>query len=523
MFLVLNQKGEPELAVKSDKISALASAASEVFPRHTTLYRTWDEATREDNPAGGEASADPPTAELAMEKSGLPWNPSGIVPAMRHVTSRRKRGVGFTMADVLAKYPMTRGGLKKAHEDLLPYFPNTKAEYGWKQWRTPDTMADNLLRSNTKTEKAIQGSLASGGYVVPPSYAVGIVMLPATFGPKLSREDADVAQRRYDEATKKYRLKMPIVMKQMPLVGENGRMVTLCVGASSECISSCLVFTGQNAAVKHNDYSKLFTTRALFFQPLAFARMLLYAIEKHVEHCEAGVRFKTKGRRIPCDPYVRLNVYSDVPWELLFPEVFDFAMGAFGKKLQFFDYTKVPGRGAKPFENYDLTFSYSGTERNLEYAKQALRDGQRVAMVFLRKPKRGTREGEGLTDIQVFSEEASTKSQKARAEREGRTAESVVGSKTLLGYPVIDGDLYDMRSLDPAPCIVGLRYKVPQKIEHRATAGKFVVDPKARPNAKFVVRVNVVDGEWVTDVTPAQTGVDKSLEMTESAFGSAAE
>jgi hypothetical protein len=87
--------------------------------------------------------------------------------------------------------------------------------------------------------------------------------------------------------------------------------------------------------------------------------------------------------------------------------------------VQFMDYTKDiarvldPGRPA----NYHLTFSRS--EANEAECLRALETGHNVTVVFRAPPF----------------------------------------PATLWGYPVIDGDRDDLRFLDPAPCIVGLKAK----------------------------------------------------------------
>lgn len=111
------------------------------------------------------------------------------------------------------------------------------------------------------------------------------------------------------------------------------------------------------------------------------------------------------------DAAIRLNVFSDIQWERQFPEIFsDFP------KSQFYDYTKHFKRmfRARP-ENYHLTFSLH--ERNQEQAQVVLDAGMNVAAV---------------TDQM---------------------------GGTLFGYPVIDGDEHDLRFLDPAPVVVGLKAK----------------------------------------------------------------
>jgi len=130
-------------------------------------------------------------------------------------------------------------------------------------------------------------------------------------------------------------------------------------------------------------------------------------------------------------PAVRLNVISDVAWERvkatggtlfqLFPEI------------QFYDYTKRPVsrldyvRDNVP--NYHLTWSYS--EASEKYSAQLpgiLAAGHNAAVVF------DTKKGQALPD---------------RFRRDWY----------IVTHPVIDGDLNDLRFLDPSPCVVGLRAK----------------------------------------------------------------
>lgn len=108
---------------------------------------------------------------------------------------------------------------------------------------------------------------------------------------------------------------------------------------------------------------------------------------------------------------IRLNVFSDIMWERVAPEIFS----SF-PRTQFYDYTKHFKRMSKPRPpNYHLTFSLS--ENNEEKARQVLLAGFNISAVVDR------------TD------------------------------GTLWGYPIIDGDEHDLRFLDPTPCVVGLKAK----------------------------------------------------------------
>jgi hypothetical protein len=125
-----------------------------------------------------------------------------------------------------------------------------------------------------------------------------------------------------------------------------------------------------------------------------------------------------RAKRKGLTPLVRLNGTSDLPWENLgimarFPEV------------QFYDYTKSFGRmndyrDQKFPPNYHLTFSRS--ETNEQMCLDTLLWGGNVAVVF------STRKGEALPT-------------------------------TWHGYPVIDGDVDDVRPLDPRGVVIGLRAK----------------------------------------------------------------
>lgn len=122
-------------------------------------------------------------------------------------------------------------------------------------------------------------------------------------------------------------------------------------------------------------------------------------------------------------PVFRLNGTSDLPWEKFRVTVngvsYRNLMEAF-PQIQFYDYTKVPGR--KVPSNYHLTFSRSaGNELNVV---KAIAAGANVAVVFDNKKTM---------------------------------------PQTFLGLPVINGDETDLRFLDAKNVIVGLKAKGPAK------------------------------------------------------------
>jgi hypothetical protein len=130
---------------------------------------------------------------------------------------------------------------------------------------------------------------------------------------------------------------------------------------------------------------------------------------------------------------VRLNNTSD-----LSPESFYLDVDGVKKNVlqlfpdvQFYDYSKVYKRAelVKKYKNYDVTFSYSGS--NLQDCISMFNNNVRVAVVFKEVPDK------------------------------------------FWGRKVINGDLYDMRYRDDKDVIVGLKFK---KVRNKLVdTNKFVI------------------------------------------------
>lgn len=136
----------------------------------------------------------------------------------------------------------------------------------------------------------------------------------------------------------------------------------VCSKSTEGCASGCLFYAGQGrfTSVQRGRIAK---TR-LFFQDRAMFRAMLYQ-----ELSKARCKARNQGKTLA----VRLNVLSDLPWERIFPDLFtQFS------DVQFYDYTKVPGRLTPA--NYYLTFSRS--ESNEPDALNEFRTGRNVAVVF---------------------------------------------------------------------------------------------------------------------------------------------
>jgi hypothetical protein len=147
-------------------------------------------------------------------------------------------------------------------------------------------------------------------------------------------------------------------------------------------------------------------------------------------------------------------VFSDLPWELICPELFAHHAG-----IRFYDYTKVVNRDLNQIPNYDLTYSFSG-ENKAQVAYELGRN-RRIAVVFVppyRIPSEGRARGEGLPE-QIDADE-------------------LFGTRFGEPLEVVDGDVSDVRPREPGhgrdpgdmPVIVGLRWKIPMGRQAEAFA-----------------------------------------------------
>jgi hypothetical protein len=243
--------------------------------------------------------------------------------------------------------------------------------------------------------------------------------------------------------------------------------IDCCVRATPECSSSCLVFSGHNISDSYNTVKKYALLSSLVLEPEAFIRMLAENIEKH--HCHSL-----------CDktvPFIRLNIFSDLPWELMVPELFDRF-----SEVQFYDYTKVPNRN--PPANYDLTFSFAGTKQNVAAMDFEIRErGRRVAVVFCASKIRRLYKTQWIDEYGEPRERISAADTARKISKKYGVEKELLGDVVIptepvvyragkkiraklpdefLGLPVVDGDVSDLRPFDPAPGIVGLTWKEPK-------------------------------------------------------------
>ncbi len=192
-------------------------------------------------------------------------------------------------------------------------------------------------------------------------------------------------------------------------------LVNLCPKART-CQEVCLKTAGRN--IYGNSLRARVRRTRLLVENREFFLSLLH------EEIEAFVRRSLAKGLQPC---IRPNGLSDQAW-----------LGQWVAEqfptLQVYDYTKLPKPWLRTRSNYSLVFSFDGL--NWKDAEAALAHNVNVAVVF-------------------------AVSRDATLPRKWR------------GHPVIDGDVHDLRFLDPAGVIVGLRAKGAA----RRIPNKFVVNP----------------------------------------------
>lgn len=198
----------------------------------------------------------------------------------------------------------------------------------------------------------------------------------------------------------------------------------LCSHASWQCIALCLgTHSGQAAMVADLENG----TNAVRESRKLKARLFMGQRQEYMNRLARDiVKLEQQADREGLTLCVRLNGSTDIAWERISFVIDDKTSRAIESRLgvshpragrvmtllqlfphiQFVDYTKNPNRMGKTPSNLHLTLSYSGD--NLAACLEALKRGHNVAVVF----------GEGLP-------------------------------REWHGHSVIDGDLHDLRHLDP--------------------------------------------------------------------------
>jgi hypothetical protein len=197
---------------------------------------------------------------------------------------------------------------------------------------------------------------------------------------------------------------LPIIGLTLAPAGMSGYQ--LCPNRSAECEAACLGVTAGRSRFSNVVEARIKKTRFLMESPYYFFRNLYHEL--------SAMRGKYKSFAF------RSNVLSDIPWEDIAPDIYNFSEHNY-------DYTKSLARALRSLEPHspvNLTLSYSG--RNWQDCYKYLSSGGNVAMVF------NIKRNQELPQFHF------------RGDKE---------------WCVIDGDKNDRRYLDTKGCIVGLRAK----------------------------------------------------------------
>jgi hypothetical protein len=207
-----------------------------------------------------------------------------------------------------------------------------------------------------------------------------------------------------------------------------------CPKRTEGCTAACLNTAGRGGMFKKGEttnaiqQARIRKTQFFFEERKGFFEWLVKDIEKAIK----------QSAKLNLIPVFRLNGTSDLSWEkyevvrdgVTYKNIF----AAF-PNVQFYDYTKIPGRKVKDISNYHLTFSEA--DNNALETLNAIRAGMNVATVF------GIKKNSPMPEM-------------------------------WNGLPVFNGDDSDLRFLDPKGVVVGLYAKGRAK---KDTSG-FVKYPK---------------------------------------------
>jgi hypothetical protein len=272
-------------------------------------------------------------------------------------------------------------------------------------------MADGRTASGADAPTP-EGYLASLGPIAPARYVVAMDGVPQRDGSMRDEPDYPITTLLSEaEANKKLALSeasdayLTVGLSLAPstrngLATRTGKPIDFCPHATA-CRAICLNDSGMGR-VHWTIHRARVASRLWVRDPVAFKARLVREL----------IRARDRARRAGKTLVVRLNVFSDIVWERMFPELFTM----FGDVV-FYDYTKVPGRQGKTPANYHITFSRS--ESNEDMALAQLGAGHSVSVVF----------------------------------------EDHTFPPTWHGFPVIDGTTTDLRFLDPSGVAVGLAEK----------------------------------------------------------------
>ena len=186
------------------------------------------------------------------------------------------------------------------------------------------------------------------------------------------------------------------------------KMFNMC-GNEGQCLFTCLVFSGVSNMMKSKSMELSDTLKKRIRRTFLFLNDQVFFLAKLRTEIQAlSDSYKNVA--------VRLNVFSDVEWDSIFPTNWD--------NVTMYDYTKRVSQFDSPTKHFTYSASEKDTDKDLQ---QLLKKGYNVAMVF--------------------------HTNKLPA--------------TWNGFQVIDGDDHDRRYEDPKGVVVGLKQKTTMGGKHK--------------------------------------------------------
>ncbi len=170
---------------------------------------------------------------------------------------------------------------------------------------------------------------------------------------------------------KSLRLKVFTIGLSLAPAEMNGS-TNFCTSASKQCLKDCLNLSGRGR-MNTAQNARLRKSKELINDPISFFPQLIKEIRSAQD----------KAKRNKFTLAIRLNVLSDLRWEMIKVTPTGKTLFDLFPDVQFYDYTKHDLEKRITPENYVLTFSYTGY--NKRKAQRALSLGHRIAVVFNHK------------------------------------------------------------------------------------------------------------------------------------------
>lgn len=190
-----------------------------------------------------------------------------------------------------------------------------------------------------------------------------------------------------------------------------GNGINVCKFATDECKKVCLNTSGRGQMSKVQE-ARIKRTRWLMSDPESFYG----AVSEEIHALER------KAKRLGLKPAIRLNGTSDIDHRGYIQLFNQFRLESGLDPMMWYDYTKHPTRALTNTDRfYHLTYSHGGLG-TMDKTIRHIESGINATVVF------STKKGKPLP-------------------------------KHWNGFDVIDGDIHDLRFLDPKGVVVGLRAK----------------------------------------------------------------